>query len=126
MAESIRQSNSATPRERLADVCPRPAKATLQPQEGATRLREVAAEALRRATSQKAAAADIGVSEGRLSHKVKDGTLTLAQLEALGPEFGRELGDECRRVYGEADPKDRARRVLLSLRRELDELAEVI
>lgn len=51
----------------------------------------VAALALRRTCSQKAAAIDMGLSEGRLSTKLTDGSLTLKQLSKLGPKYLSEL-----------------------------------
>lgn len=116
MPSTMRDAADATPRERLADVRPQQAKAELHAHVSATRLREVAAEALRRATSQKAAAIDIGIHEGRLSHKLKDGTLTLAQLEELGPTYAAELGEALIESFGAlTDPKAIARRELESI-----------
>lgn len=120
MANSVTHQGDATRREKLAEVATRPAKAQLS----ATELRAVAADALRRTTSQKAAAVDIGIDEGRLSHKLKDGSLTLAQLEALGPEFGAEFGRRLLAAYGEVvkTAQERARERLPEIIREILEL----
>lgn len=109
MGSTMNSAVSASPRERLAEVRGSQAKADLKAQPSATRLREIAAEALRRVTSQKAAAAEIGLHQGRLSHKLVDGSLTLAQLESLEhtPAFCAEFGKLLLEEYGQlADPKD--------------------
>lgn len=126
MPTTVTQPNAATPRERLADVSGRPAKAELKAQVPAIPLRDVAAEALRRAMSQKAAATDIDISEGRLSHKLKDGSLTLAQLEALGAVFGMRLGEVCREHYGTEDPQARMRRAIREAQEKIAEIAEAM
>jgi hypothetical protein len=74
---------SATARESLADVRGYGAKAEHHPHVSASQLREVAATALRKTTSQKAAAADIDIHEGRLSHKL--------QINFLSAWFGVSL-----------------------------------
>lgn len=124
MNPTVPASTGATSRELLADVRPRPAKASLHPQEGASRLRELAAEALKRVTSQKSAAIDIGIHEGRLSHKLKDGSLTLAQLEALdAPQFCAEFGKLLVEQFGPlSDPKDAARKAC----DEIEQLARLL
>lgn len=126
MAHTLTDPRDATPRERLAGVSGKPAKAELRTQVGATPLRDVVAEALRRATSQKAAALEIAISEGRLSHKLKDGSLTVAQLEELGAIFGMRLGETCREMYGTEDPQERIRRAIREARQKIDELAEAL
>lgn len=129
MAAIIANSSAATPRERLADVRGHQAKADLREQVGATRLREIAAEALRRVTSQKAAATDIGIHEGRLSHKLKDGSLTLAQLESFEhePKFYAELGRLLTEAYGPLDdPKVRAQRACDEVQALVNELRQYI
>lgn len=92
MAITVASTAQAMERKSLADVCGKPVKAALAPQLPATDLRRDAAEAMRRVSSQKSAAITIGLDEGRLSHKNSDGTLTLAQLEKLGPDYAAELG----------------------------------
>jgi hypothetical protein len=137
MASSLSPTVPATPRESLADLRPRQAKADLRAQEGATAstdpqsfaspLRDLAAETLRRVTSQKAAAIDIGIHEGRLSHKLKDGSLTVAQLEALGPVYAAELGELLVAQYGPlSDPKDAARKALERIEDELRLLRQYV
>jgi hypothetical protein len=129
MPTNVQAAGGATERKTLADVSTRAIKVEIRsssPQVGATPLREVAAEAVRRASSQKAAAADIGISEARLSHKLKDGSLTLAQLEALGAKFGAELGAGCQQVYGSNDPKAVLRREIREARERMERAAELI
>lgn len=130
MRQTLAQPLPATPRERLADVSGRDAdrpRAELHPQPSATRLRDVAAEALQQVTSQKAAAIDIDLSEGRLSHKLKDGTLTLAQLETLGPTYAVKFGEQLIEQFAPlATPKARARQQLRDAERCLRELDQVL
>lgn len=128
MGAMVPERAPATPRETLADVRPRCAKATLRPQEGASRLRESAADALQTVTSQKAAALDIGIHEGRLSHKLRDGSLTLKQLETLGPTYAAALGEQLTERYGEAreSPKAYARRLVNQIESLLVELKQFI
>ena len=117
----------ATERRSLAGVSGKPIKADLRPQVPATRLREIAAETVRRVSSQKAAALDIGVHEARLSHKLQDGSLTLAQLETLGPAFAAALGTELVEQFASlATPKARAQHTLRTIRGLLDELAQAV
>lgn len=128
MPRTLAAGLRATPRESLAEVRGVPLKASLrepQAQLAAPLLREVAADALWKTTSQTAAAIDIEISDGRLSHKLKDGSLTLKQLEKLGPQFGAEFGAGCRRVFGEPDLKERLRREIRETRARLDGLAEL-
>lgn len=89
-------------------------------------LREVVASAVELAMQQKEAAYLIGRSEGRLSSKLKDGSLTVRQLEALGVVFGRRLGEECKREYGTDDPVERMRLALADAKRKLEEAQEAI
>lgn len=129
MAPMIATQIPATPREKLADVRPQPAKASLHPQEGASRLRELAAEAIKRVTSQKSAAIDIGIHEGRLSHKLKDGTLTLAQLEALNePKFCAEFGRLLVEEFGTAleSPQARVDRIVREVHAKLNEIGDIV
>lgn len=130
MANSLPKLDGATERKTLADVCGKQIKAGLHPehaQEGASLLRDVAADALTRIASQKAAATDIGIHESRLSHKLDEGSLTIAQLEKLGPAYAAELGRRLVDVYGPlVDPKQRARRQIREARRAIDELADYI
>lgn len=117
----------ATPRESLADICGKPVKASLDPQVPATNLRGDAAEAIKRTSGQKGAALTIGLNEGRLSHKNTDGSLTLAQLEALGPAFAVEFATRLLEAYGPlATPKSRAQQKVRELRAAADELDQLL
>lgn len=107
----------ATPRRTLADVRTAPVKATLRTQSSATGLREVAAEALRRCTTQKSAAIDMQIDEGHLSRQLKDGSMTLARLEVLGDAYCAEFGALLLERFADAreSPRERARRLLPEL-----------
>lgn len=102
------------------------AKADLRPAEvPGSIFREVAAETLRRGGSQKAAAITLAISEGRLSSKLKDGSLTLKQLEQFGPdyltEFARGLMER-----SATDPHARVRQLCRELRQRLDDLEDEV
>lgn len=127
MANTIAQPLPATPRERLADVRGSAVKADLKAQLPATSMRAVAADAIHAVTSQKAAASDIGINEGRLSHKLKDGSLTLAQLEALGPRYTAKLGaDLVERFAPLATPLAQAKQCLKDAERSLSEARDLL
>ncbi len=62
----------------------------------------------------------IGCSEGRLSSKLAEGTLTLKEIEALGPAAIAELGDALVDTYSQRDPKAKLREELRQARAHLD------
>lgn len=127
MSSSVTQAKPAPERASLAGVCGEPIKATLRPHTSAPLLREVAAIAVEHTAIQKQAADQIGIHRARLSHKLKDGSLTLAQLEALGPEFGAELGRMLLDAFGPlSTPQSRARQDIRDIKRLLDELEQVV
>ena len=127
MSSTVPDPSGATLRETLAGVRGKPIKADLRPQAPDSRLRDVAADALRRTSSQKAAAIDIDLSEGRLSHKLQDGTLTLAQLEALGPVFAAKFGKDLVEKFGPlADPRDHARRLCDDIQALVNQLRQFV
>lgn len=128
MPPSVPSSSATTLRKSLAGVCPSPVKAHLDPQVPATRLRDDAEEAIDRTSSQKAAAATIGISQGRLSHKNDDGTLTLAQLETLGPEFAVEFGVSIQKKYGPLvkSPSEHAEDLIDQMQADLNELRQFV
>lgn len=103
---------------------PKPAKAQL---EASTGLREVAKEAIRRVGKQSAAASDIGIHEGRLAHKLTDGTLSLGELEKLGPHYAAEFGRQLLERFGPiSTPHARAQLLMRELGRLHSELAQII
>lgn len=128
MAASLPSASGATLRKSLAEVCPSPVKAHLEPQVPATRLRDDAEEAIRRTSSGKVAASTIGISEGRLSHKHDDGSLTLAQLETLGPEFAVEFAQQLQAAYGPLakTPAQHAEEKLDEIQAALNEVRQFI
>jgi hypothetical protein len=127
MHHTLTHDAAAPQRSSLADVCGKPAKADLHPHTAAPLLREVAAQALERTSIQKVAADQIGIHRARLSHKLKDGTLNLAQLEAVGPEFCAELGRMLLDTFGPlSTPKARAKQDISEMRRLLDQLDQLL
>lgn len=135
MSQSVAARSAATPRESLADVRATENKKAARPptpppaqaQEPASPLREVARDAIRRVGKQSAAATDIGIHQGRLTHKLTDGTIQLAELEKLGPLYAAEFGRQLLERFGPvATPHARAKTLMRELRRMHDELAQLI
>lgn len=123
MGNSLPASSSALPRESLATVRATDNKTALHSQVPASPLREIAKDAIRRIGKQSAAASDIGIHEGRLAHKLADGTLSLAELERLGPQYAAEFGRQLLERFGPlATPQARARQTVRAMRQALDEL----
>lgn len=127
MPQTLKAQSLAPERASLADVCGTTVKADLRPHTSAPLLREIAAEAVEHTAIQKVAADQIGIHRARLSHKLKDGTLTLAQLETLGPEFGAELGRMLIDAFAPLDtPKARALRNIRDAHAALRELEQAL
>ncbi len=127
MRSSLAASSTATPRESLADIRATDNKTATRPQEPASPLREVAKDAIRRVGKQSAAASDIGIHEGRLAHKLTDGTISLAELEKLGPHYAAEFGRQLLERFGPmSTPHARAVHLMRELRRMHEELEQLI
>lgn len=127
MPASLREPLSAPERKSLADVCGKPAKADLRPQVPATDLRELAAEARTRTVKLESAADEIGIHPSRLSHKFSDGSVTLAQLEKLGPQYAFEFGRQLVERFGPlSNPHDYADRLLHEIDRLVLELKQYV
>lgn len=127
MAATMRSSSAGTQRDTLPTRSGGQVKADSRPELPGTRLRDVAADALHMTTSQKAAALDIEISDGRLSSKLKDGSLTLAQLESLGPQYAVKLGEQLIETFAPlATPKARAQQQIREIRQRLEELDQVL
>lgn len=90
-------------------------------------MREPAADALKITAKQETAAESAGISQSRLSHKLKDGTLTLAQMEAFGPKYAAEYGRLLVERYAALDtPKARAIRSAREIKALAEELEQAI
>lgn len=128
MSNTMRQQSCASHRELLADVHPTQAKAHLGAQATASRLREVAADTIRMVSGNaRAAAIDINIHEGHLSRQLKDGTIRLEQLEALGPAFAAKFGQELVEKFGAlADPKTAARASIREIEERLSLLKQFV
>lgn len=120
MGHSFPDERGATRYETLAEIGGKPIKADLRSQGGACQMRDVAADAIRHISSQKAAALDMKLSESRLSHKLKDGSVTIKELETLGPSYAAEFGSGLVKKYaGDVeDARTRALRLIPELLRE--------
>lgn len=129
MPRSLTSAVSASPREQLADVCATPAKAELRTQAGASTLRDLAAETIRTVSGNaRAAAIDLQIHEAHLSRQLKDGSLTLARLEVLGPTFAAKFGQALVEQFGTAleTPQARIRRMTREMRQRLDEIDQFL
>jgi hypothetical protein len=107
--------------ESLDAVCLQPAKAEMRVNRDQSPLRVVVSEVIRRVTSQKAAALDMGIDQGQLSRQLQTGRITIERLETLGPLYAAELGRALNEQYGAAieSRQARAQRVIPELIREL-------
>lgn len=110
----------------MAGVCGKPIKADLVPHTGAPLLRDVAAIAIERTDIQKEVADQIGIHRSRLTHKIKDGTLTIKQLEELGPRFFVNFGRELIEAYAPMETPRARLRAISTQRRRLDDEEEQI
>ena len=91
------------------------------------RLRDVASETIRITSGKaRAAAIDLEIHEGHLSRQLSDGTIRLEQLERLGPVFAAKFGAELVERFGPSDPQARIQRLIRTIRKDLDDLAELV
>lgn len=127
MGSTLRTSADAPERPSLAEVCGKSIKAELHPHLAAPRVRDVAAASVEHTTTHKGAASDIGIDRSRFSHKLKDGSLNLAQLEELGVAFAAEFGRQLLEVYGPlSTPQQRVRDAIREIRRKCDEVEQFL
>lgn len=127
MSASLRASSAETPQQKLSGIRATDNKTAAHPKETESELRLVAKEAMQRVGKQAAAASDIGISEGRLSAKLGDGTLSLGELEKLGPQYAAEFGRQLLERFGPlATPHARAAHLLREMRRMHEELSQLI
>lgn len=128
MAPTFASSALKRPQQSLPDPSGSTAKASLRETEViGTVLREVAADALRRVgSSQKAAAITLAISEGRLSSKLKDGSLTLKHLEQFGPGYVEEFARALVERTESNDPRARLRQLFRDLHARLDEVEDEV
>lgn len=128
MGQTMPNPESALERLNHAGPSGRSAKAHLQPHTAAYDMREAARHALKRTGKQESNGA--GLSQSRLSHKFSDGTLTIAQMEALGGEFLAKLGEELVERYAPLHTPAARLRALAKRQRdtadEMDQLAQFI
>ena len=108
----------------LDGVRPRMAKAVTPSH---TELRRVIALALERTGPLKAAAAEMGIDRAQMYRQLQNGHLTIERLEALGPEFGAELGRMLLDAFGPlSTPQARMRQNLRDVQRLLSEVEQFL
>jgi hypothetical protein len=127
MSPSIPDYAAERSRQRLSDVHGVPVKAGLHPNEPERFLREVAKDTIRAIGKQGSAAADIAISEGRLSAKLADGSIALKQLERLGLSYAVSFAENILKRYGPlATPQARARQLVREMRDRLNEIDQYL
>lgn len=130
MANTMAQPQQSTRNQSLDSVRPAQAKADLRVNDSQSTLRPLIAEAIRRVSSQKAAATDMGIDPAQLTRQLQSGHLTVERLEALGPQYAAELGRLLLEQYGAlATPQSRLRQKARDLREianEIEQAAELV
>lgn len=124
MSATLPKPSSAPERPSLAGAC---AKADLAPHPPAPRVRDCAAEAVRAKGTHKGAASDLGLDRSRFSHKLKDGSLRLSELEELGPDVAVKMAEEILEHFAPlVTPAARMRHQLRMAKRALDEAEQLV
>lgn len=127
MASSMAERSHAREQQDLAGIRATKLSPPLKAQVSATDFQAVVSEAIRAVSSQKAAAVDLGISEGRLSHKLSDGTLTARDLDELGPAVLTEIARRALEVFGPlSTPQSRMREAVRDIRRRCDEIDQYL
>lgn len=128
MPTTLPATSSASHREELASVRPKPAKADLSAQARASRLRDVAADAIRTVSGNaRAAAIDLNIHEGHLSRLLKEGGIRLEQLEVLGPAFAVTFAERLIAEFGPiATPEARMAQLIQQLRDVANEMEQFV
>lgn len=126
-AELSREINS------LDSLRPSPAKAGLRestpinPVNGGQRPVTEIVSGVIRVGSQKAAAIDMGIDPAQLTRQLQSGHLTIARLDALGPDTLARIGKELVEKFGPlSDPKDRARQTCDQIQALVNEIRQYI
>lgn len=123
----VPQLYPSTPSQMLDSLRPAPAKAVLAVNDGQSEFRPLITEAIRRVSSQKAAAIDMGIDPAQLTRQLQNGHLTVERLEKLGPEYAAEFGRLLLEQYGPlSTPQARAKAAIREVRRLIDELDQVL
>jgi 3-deoxy-D-manno-octulosonate 8-phosphate phosphatase KdsC-like HAD superfamily phosphatase len=127
MTPSITAQLAETPQERLSTVSGKPVKAGLAPKLPETRLRELAKETIQTVSKQEAAAVEIGISSGRLSAKLGDGTINLGELEKLGVPFAVKWAESILNQHGALlTPQGYIRAQIRAIRAACDQVDQAV
>ena len=111
----------------LDSIRPKPAKAALPVNANQSSLRPLIAEAIRRVSTQKAAAVDMEIDPAQLTRQLQSGNLTIARLEALGPDYAAELGRLLIETFGPlSTPIARAKQDVREMRALLDRMDQAL
>lgn len=124
MSRSLANVGAERPQQNLPSPSGRSVDADLRPKLAETFLRPIAKEVIQR-EGQDNAATTIGISEGRLSAKLGDGTFNLKELEALGPEVAVTFAEEVLKRLGPlCTPKARIQQAIREARQRLDDIEQ--
>lgn len=124
MSNRIGAAAIETPQQKLPSPSGRSVRAELHPKDPERSLRVIAKDVIQR-EKQAAAAEQIGISEGRLSAKLGDGTLSLGELERLDVAVAVTFAEEVLKRLGPlATPEARMRQQIRNARRALDEIEQ--
>ena len=124
MGSKVTAALIETPPQTLPSPSGRSARAELRPKAPERSLRVIAKDVLQRG-KQAAAATEIGISEGRLSAKLGDGTLSLGELEKLDVNVVVSIAEEVLRQLGPlATPPARIRQEIRRIRQACDEIEQ--
>lgn len=117
MRSSVAAADVGTPQQTLPSPSGLCVKAFLRP---------IARDVIQRG-KQSSAATEIGISEGRLSSKLGDGTLSLGELEKLGPEVAVTFAEEVLKRLGPlCTPHARVRQSIRNAKLALDEAEQLL
>lgn len=126
MSRSLANAAVETPQQTLPSPSGRSVRATLIPKAPESFLRPIAKDVIQRG-KQSSAATEIGISEGRLSAKLGDGTLTLGELEKLGPAVAVTFAEEVLKQLGPlCTPEARIRQSIRNAKAALDEAEQMV
>lgn len=124
MKSSLAHAPAETPQQNLPRPSGRSVKADLAPKDPESSLRVIAKDVIQRG-KQSSAASEVGLSEGRLSAKLGDGTFNVSEMERLGPEFAVTFAQEILQQLGPlCTPQARMRAEIRAIRKACDELEQ--
>lgn len=127
-ASSLARTSAVTPQEIVLGIHGKDAarpKADLNPKASETALRTIAKDVIQAGGKQEAAAEEAGLSGGRFSAKLIDGSIRLRELERLGPSFAVKWAEEIIRQFGPTmTPQQFIREEVRAIRKHLENIEQ--